>query len=133
MIAPKFLLLLCLSLGATLSGWAAPDPIVVTAADEGRVIELGRGREMNVALEGNRTTGFSWSLDAVPSAALLQLGEPIYTATPASPRYTGAGGVETWRFRAIEAGSLRLRFVYRRPFEKEVAPARMVTIQVQIR
>ena len=130
---PKTLLLLFLLLGAPLRGWSQSDSILVTAADEGRTIEIGRGQELKVALDANRTTGFSWLLDSVPSAALVQLGEPTYVPNAGAPRYAGAGGVETWRFRAVDTGTQQLRFFYRRPFEKEVPPARIVTLRVQIR
>lgn len=117
----------------TTTGCSAPKPASLTAADNGRTIEVPRGTEVLVSLESNRTTGFSWTLAGPMSGPLQQDGDPIYVPDRASTGAVGVGGIETWRFRAAATGEQRLAFEYRRPFEKELAPARSVTIDVRVR
>ena len=116
-----------------LAGCSAPKPVVLTAADNRRTVEITRGADLLVSLESNRTTGFSWTLAGAMSGPLAVVGEPIYVTDPASTGAVGVGGIETWRFRAASPGEERLQFEYRRPFEKELTPERSVTIDVRVR
>ena len=44
----------------------------------------------------------------------------------------GASGKSHWRFKAVQAGDTQLRLVYRRAWEKEVAPARIAEYKVRV-
>jgi inhibitor of cysteine peptidase len=44
----------------------------------------------------------------------------------------GAGGTEIWRFRATKAGRQILRMAYVRPWEKGVAPVKIVSFSVVV-
>ncbi len=118
---------------AAMAGCSETKPIVLTAADNGRTIEILRGAEVLVSLESNRTTGYAWTQSCPLSGPLASAGEPIYVAAAASTGAVGVGGIETWRFRAANSGEQRLTFEYRRPFENEMAPARTVMIDIRVR
>jgi inhibitor of cysteine peptidase len=105
---------------------------MLAASDSGRTVELARGDELVVSLEANPTTGFRWEMADAASSVLVAAGEPSFEPRGATS-VVGAGGVETWRFRAERAGQGVLRFVYRRPFEPGVAPAREVRYEIAVR
>jgi inhibitor of cysteine peptidase len=124
-VAPSFVT------SAAEAAW--PAAVVVTAADQGRPIELKPGQALRVGLESNRTTGYAWSLGQIDAAVIALLGKPVYTRSAAAARMVGAGGTETWRFRAAATGERQLQFLYRRPFEPNAPPARTVSFMVRVR
>ncbi len=93
-------------------------PIVLTEQDAGGAIEAVEGQELSVRLSSNRTTGFGWVV--ADPGPLRQRGESTYEAPQASPGVVGAGGNETFTFKADAVGSGTLKLEYRRPWEKDV-------------
>jgi len=110
---------------------SVPQPAVtLSEEDAGSTVELRVGDTMEVVLDGNPTTGFSWETVAVDASVLKQLGEPGFEP------YTnliGSGGKFTFRFEAVASGQTLLRLVYHRPWETEVPPEETfeVTVVVQ--
>jgi inhibitor of cysteine peptidase len=86
------------------------------------------GRTFEICLRENPTTGYRWRRDAegAPVAALIGDG---FEADDGPP---GAGGVHRWLFRAEQPGAVTLAFSYRRPWEKDEAPARTFTVVVRV-
>lgn len=112
-------------------------PRVVIAPADGGTAVLAPGSTLELSLDANPTTGFSWQLDELPTGLAL-VGEPTYVAlndVPGGTLRTGAGGTQRWRFKADdgEQGDGTLRLSYRRPWEKDVAPAKTYTANVQIK
>ncbi|MDZ7394162.1 MAG: protease inhibitor I42 family protein [candidate division KSB1 bacterium] len=105
------------------------DRTELTKADHGRVLHLRQGTELTVSLEGNPTTGFTWEVAELDSAAIVQEKEAEFV--PHS-RLIGAPGTFTFHFRALKKGTATLRLVYRRPWEKEV-PADTFSVRVVIK
>ena len=90
---------------------------VLTLGDDGDRVSLAPGDEIQVTLEGNATTGFSWELVEYDSAVIAPLGEPTYDVDDGE--LAGAGGSWTWTLRAVAAGESPVRFVYHRTWEDE--------------
>lgn len=88
------------------------------------------GGELRLSLPANRTTGFSWALGAPLDSTLLELVEQRYVGP--EKMLPGAGGRSEWAFRGVAAGATSLTFVYRRPWEEGVAPARTITYSVRV-
>jgi len=101
----------------------------VTDADNGKEITLKPGEILTVTLESNPTTGYSWQVMEIDEAILSQDGEPQYKQSPGTEGLTGAGGAETFHFKAVSSGKTRLEFGYMRPWES-VQPAETFSIQV---
>ena len=103
---------------------------VLHEGDAGSTVELGVGDTMDVVLEGNPTTGFSWETAALDASVLKQLGEPEFKPDTS---LIGAGGKFTFRFEAVAPGQTLLQLVYHRPWETDVPPANTfeVTVVVQ--
>jgi predicted secreted protein len=105
----------------------AATPQALTEADANHKIVLGIGQDLMVKLESNRSTGYSWSLTESENPILTSLGKPTYKISSALP---GVGGFETWKLRATKVGRETLKFEYRRPWEKNVSPAKTVLFNV---
>jgi len=107
-------------------------PVVVDAASESAAA-LRRGQELVVRLRSNPSTGYAWSLVQGAARVLAPAGEPLFEPDANAQGRLGAGGMETWRFRAIATGRDALRFEYRRPWEKDAPPASTATVDVEVR
>ena len=71
-----------------------------------------------VTLASNRSTGYHWQFGSGSSPTEpLRLVSHRYVAPKRS--VPGAAGTEIWRFRAVSAGALPIRFVYRRSSRSE--------------
>lgn len=121
-------LLLGLSVGLALLFRQAPPTREIGVAQAGTAVALQVGERLAVALEGNPTTGYTWSVAAADPAILKQLGEPEFQ--PASSAL-GAGGMQTIRFAATGVGTTPLKLIYARPFEPDTPP--LATFEVQVR
>jgi predicted secreted protein len=106
--------------------------VTVTMVDQGKTVELKPGQKLQVILDSNRSTGFSWSIESVDAKLLSQISDPVYL--PASKReMVGGKGTESWLFLAIAPGDQPIRFLYRRPFEPNNPPARTLAFIVRIK
>ncbi len=117
-------------------GEASPMPegdVVLGAEDDGSVIELSAGRALVVTLESNPTTGYSWEVSEVDESVLVQMGEPEFKeAATEGEQVVGAGGTETFYF-ASAAGETTLTLVYHRPWEEDVDPLEIFSVEVIVR
>ena len=103
---------------------------VVTEQTHGDV-SLKVGAVLEVRLEANHTTGYSWVAAPVANPVLMRQGAARYEEH-ASGGKAGVGGVEVWRFKAVKAGKQGLQFEYRRPWEKDAPAAKIVTYSVTV-
>jgi inhibitor of cysteine peptidase len=119
---------LALTLGAC--GAGAQTPQLLSEADAGKTVALKVGDRLEVVLSGNPTTGYSWEIGTVNERILKAVGQPAYrSSSPAA----GSGGAFTFSLQAMAAGSTPVQFIYRRPFEKGVAPLKTFEITVTVR
>ncbi len=113
------------------TGGAAPRPImregILTDADNGKTLLLTGASNITINLQGNATTGYSWSLAGIDGPALEAVGDVVYTPNPNQPGMTGSGGTSSAKFRVARTGQSRITLQYARPWEKN-APARTFTI-----
>ena len=107
------------------------DPVIVTepVVYESREVVLGEAFE--IVLEANATTGYSWELIEIDDD-VVQLAESEYIADPNSERLVGKVGKTVFHFQAVGRGETTLKWVRRRPWEKDVGPMRAHIIQVTI-
>jgi len=103
----------------------------ITAADNGRQIILSSGDMMTLTLESNPTTGYSWQVLAIDNRVLIQDGDPEYKSDSGSDGAVGAGGTETFRFKAVGAGGTSVELGYMRPWE-DVPPIETFSLQVVV-
>jgi inhibitor of cysteine peptidase len=98
--------------------------VEVDLSDNGSTIRLGENDRLELSLEGNPTTGFTWLVDH--AVMLDQIGLP--THEPDSD-LIGAPGVTTFVFEPSGSGEGELMLVYRREWE-DVAPESTFFIDV---
>jgi inhibitor of cysteine peptidase len=122
-------LALVLALAVMIGCYARRDVGVILEGD--RKVDLRPGQTVNIELAENPTTGYSWELAAFRGEDVSrQVGKPEYTR---KSDLIGGGGVRTYRFKALKKGQALLIFEYRRPWEKDKAPAKRHVVTLSVR
>jgi inhibitor of cysteine peptidase len=127
--ATLFLVLLTNVQNPSESAVGASSTMTVTDQNNGKTIDLAKGGTLVVELSSNPSTGYSWALTGDP--APLKLVSSDYKQTDQAGKM-GAPGVQQFRLEATAPGSSALKLVYRRPWEKSVAPARTFALHVKV-
>jgi len=112
-----------------------PAEVALGNGDDGRTVELRAGGSLTVTLDSNPSTGYSWAVAEGTGAVLRQDGSATYRQLPSTggPPRAGTGGTATFRFEAAGKGQATLRLIYRRPWEKDIAPVETFTVTVTVR
>ncbi len=91
---------------------------VKTYQDSGQAIDIGVGQQFVIALGSNQTTGYSWQESYDETMLELVGGESDYkTDEEAGEDMVGVGGIEYFRFKALEKGETEITLTYRQPWE----------------
>lgn len=115
--------------GILLSLTACTGPLKINEADNGKTINLPTGKTMELTLEGNPTTGYSWLVTSVDENILSVNGEPDYKS---DSDLTGSGGTFVFSFTAANPGTTQLELGYLRPWEEDVDPIEMYTVTIVV-
>jgi len=128
----KFLSIYILAVLVTgcLTTGCKPNEVKLDERNSGRRIELAKGQVLAISLKANPTTGYTWEVVEIDKHVLEQEGEAEFK--PQSD-LIGAPGVETFSFRAVNAGETFLKLGYRRPWEKDVETERTFSLRVIVR
>src|ERR1700758_5378544 len=78
---------------------------VLTAADNGRTVELPVGDEVALRLPENATTGYRWAIDSA-DANLVDIKEGQYVSTSEK---MGGGGEAQWLIKAKAPGATSIK------------------------
>lgn len=110
---------------------SSPNDIVVTQAHHGTSVAVAEGQRLIIRLEGQPGTGYGWDLRE-PSSLLQQAGDPVFEPlSDPSEAAASAPTVQVMTFHPVRAGNETLTLVYRRPWDRNAAPSRTFTIQVE--
>ena len=99
------------------------------ATDSGEEISIDAGDRIEIVLESNPTTGYSWSIDEGTSDIVTLVSSRF--EAPESD-LVGAAGTETFVFEAPVSGAGIIRLVYMRPFDDPPVPERVVEYIVSV-
>lgn len=89
-----------------------------------QALELKRGQTTTISLPSNPTTGYSWQLCSKNTRnTIVGVEELPYKADETG--LIGAGGKQSWKITGKKQGNTHIRFEYKRPWEKGVAPAKI--------
>lgn len=91
-------------------------------------IQARPGEEFTITLESNPSTGYSWQLAAPLDERVVTLVGSEYQNRESGQ--VGAGGQETWTFRAVAEGEAKIELAYARPFEEDQPPEATATFVV---
>lgn len=97
--------------------------------DSGGSVELQPGEKLEIILDGNPTTGYTWE-QTTGDEAVMKLDGALYSS---ESNLIGAGGTYLLRFSAIAPGETIITLIYHRSFESGVPPLRTFIVQVTVR
>ncbi len=103
--------------------------VAVGSSFNGKTVQLNVGQPLEITLDSNATTGFKWTLlDGTDPAILEQTGQSYI-----GPKtdLVGAGGQESWDFKALAKGQTTISMSYARPWES-VPPVQTFTLTVNV-
>ncbi len=123
------LVLLMLAIALLTAGKQRGMTLRLTHADSGSTITLHPGEKLEIVLQGNPTTGYTWEVKPGSEALLKQKGEPEFTP---DSKALGAEGRMTFRFDVVAVGKGSLVLLYRRTFEPEARPLRTFGIRIVV-
>ena len=110
-----------------------PNTIEVTLEKNGSDISIKNGDTVDIYLEGNITTGYSWELGTLDSSYLVQVGDMEYKLNDTKDQaVAGAPGVFRYSFKAVRSGETSLQMLYQRPWEKDIEPESTFFINIKI-
>lgn len=133
----SYLLLFVLGLSLCTAGTGcniappAPDIFAIGEHNNGESITMPVGGTLELTLDSNPTTGYTWQTKTAPDASLLQVKEE-YLGSAKDDKTVGAGGQNRWMMKAMKAGTTKLELVYKR--SSESSPSDKIytfTIQIQ--
>jgi inhibitor of cysteine peptidase len=101
----------------------------LTEKDAGSAVVMKVGDTLEIALEGNPTTGYTWEL--APGSATLLAAQGSADFKPDS-KLIGSGGIVTLRFTAVQPGEGSLQLIYHRTFEPKVPPLKTFGIRLEV-
>jgi CubicO group peptidase (beta-lactamase class C family)/predicted secreted protein len=106
--------------------------VTIAETQNGNGVTVPSGGTLVIRLGANRTTGYSWTANAVDAKVLQPVGQPTYER-PAANRI-GAPGHQVFTFRAVgaEGAATRVSLQYAQLFEKWTPPAKHYTVTVRI-
>lgn len=110
---------------------ASPGPAVSPSPGSGTSVVSAPGQDFTLTLESNRTTGYGWQIRHPGDDKIVHFVKNDYVSP--QTQAVGAGGQETWTFRAIAPGQTTIALEYARPWEKDVAPAKIATYTIMVR
>jgi inhibitor of cysteine peptidase len=106
---------------------------LVISADksyDGRSIELRVGDGVQLSLAENPTTGYRWEFVTKPEPYCVVVSD-AYVADANGA--IGRGGAHNWAFRAVSVGTGTVSLAYRRPWEKDTAPAQTFKLTLVVK
>jgi len=130
-LSERLQLVVCLIICAAMAACGArgSDSVTLTQKDAGTTVHLKQGTNVNIALEGNPTTGYTWEVAPGGNGVLEQQGEPAFKPDSSA---VGSGGMVTLQFKASQAGTINLKLIYHRTFEPNVAPLHTFEVTIVV-
>ena len=104
----------------------------ITEEYYGGSIKLDVSDVVEIRLESNPTTGYSWFLeDAVDNNIVLITG-PEFIESKEEKDIIGAGGHEIFTVKALSKGKASILLNYKRPWEEEEEPIKAFEVTISV-
>ncbi len=111
---------------------AAPQTISLTSADSGKSLIVRSNDLLKITLDGNPTTGYTWSVSDETGTILKQDGDPQYTPSASGNMIAGSGGTYLFTFKAVQQGTAPLKFKYSQAWNPKGEAASTFEITVTV-
>jgi len=105
-------------------------PVKVNESNSGEIVRLQPGQRLELTLEENASTGYSWVYSARPVASVLQ-ERRSWVENPEVTR-PGAPGKHHWTYQAVNAGRTTIDLCYIQVWLAEPVPAITFTLKVNV-
>jgi inhibitor of cysteine peptidase len=128
-IIPGFVLLLITVL--ILSGCMFASK-TLTENNNGQSLSLKVNETVKIKLESNITTGFRWNLSNETDTSIVSLISSDYKQANTDTKLVGAGGYETFTFKANSKGKTTIVLTYNKSWEEGVEPLKTFKINVTV-
>ena len=102
--------------------------VSLTSKDNGKTITVTLGQKIQIQLDSNPTTGYTW-VDQSKSSAIRLMGDVKYAASEGA---IGSGGVSTANFMTTQVGNSEIKLGYLRTFEDKPA-VKQFQVKLQIK
>lgn len=103
---------------------------IVTEDDSGGTIKVPVGGILQIELAGAGSTGHRWYFDVLDEKHMKIIDK--YTRKITQEKIEGAPVMGIWKLMTQKIGTTYVEMVYRRSWEKDVAPAGRFTMTVEI-
>ena len=103
---------------------------VQTYADPGQKIDVGVNEEFVIVLESNPTTGYDWQ-ESHDENMLKLVGSEYKMGKEAEQGLVGAGGVDYFRFKALNKGETEVTMTYKRLWEEESLEQKVFIVDIK--
>jgi inhibitor of cysteine peptidase len=130
---PALLVAMLLTVVVLTACGSDPGPLAVGKDSNGGSATLKRDQILEVKLEGNPTTGYSWEVKTSGEPVVRLQGEPVYAQTSAGSTVVGSGGTFTFTFVGAEPGTSTIELVYHRPWETDTPPLETFVLEVTVK
>jgi predicted secreted protein len=87
---------------------------IVDDGSSGASVEVPLGREFELDLGANPTTGYTWRCDLASAGRVRLKSRDFQPSASGPPLRVGVGGIERFVFETAAAGTERVHFEYRR-------------------
>ena len=102
---------------------------VKTYTDSGQMISIGVDQQFVIALGSNPTTDYGWQESY--DETMLELVEKTYEpGEEAEEGLVGGGGIEYFRFKALEEGETTITLDYKREWEEESLDQKVFAVNI---
>lgn len=104
----------------------------LTEKNNGDSINLKINDNVEIKLESNPTTGYSWFLSDKVDSTIVSVNDPVFIESKKDKKLVGAGGYEIFTIKAISKGKTSIILNYERPWEEEGEPIETFEITISV-
>ena len=104
----------------------------LTEKNNGDSINLKINDDIEIKLESNPTTGYSWFLNDNVDVTIVSVSDPVFIESEKDKELVGAGGYEIFTIKAISKGKTGIILNYERPWEEGVEPIETFEITISV-
>ena len=104
----------------------------LTEKNNGDILNLKINDSVQIRLESNPTTGYSWFLSDKLDSTIVSVTDPVFIEPKKDKEIVGAGGYEIFTVKAISKGKISIILNYERPWEEEVEPIETFEITISV-
>ena len=105
---------------------------ILTEKNNGDSLNLKINDTVEIKLESNPTTGYSWFLSDNVDETIVSVTSPEFMESKKDEDLVGAGGYEIFTIKAIAKGKTDIILNYERPWEEGVEPFEIFEITISI-